>query len=75
LEIRYSPHAKKRLRERGISENQVRLTLANPDKVSSADRDRFIVRKKMKQKSLEVIYVKENGKIIIRTYAFGQFRR
>jgi hypothetical protein len=75
MEIRYSPHAKKRLRERGISENVVRLTLANPDKVSSADRDRFIVRKKMKQKSLEVIYVKENGKTIIRTYAFGQFRR
>ena len=65
--IKYSPHAEKRLRQRGILKTQVKLTLSEPDAVLHSDRNRLIARKKLNGKTLEVIYVKESGKIIIVT--------
>lgn len=67
MKIKYSPHAKKRLRQRRISKIQVQLTLADPDTTASVDRNRLIARKKLNGKTLEVIYVKEKDAIIIIT--------
>ncbi|GEM_PF-1466977 len=67
MKIKYSPHAKTRLRQRYVTKSQVRLTLLNPDSTSQADRDRFITRKKLNGKTLEVIYVVENNHLVIVT--------
>jgi Domain of unknown function (DUF4258) len=67
MEIVYSQHARKRMNERKISKVAVYTTLVNPDKKLLAERDRAIARKKFKNRTLEVIYVVENNKIIIIT--------
>ena len=67
MEITYSPHAKKRLRERNIHKSEITLVLAKPDSKVYSGRNRIIVNKKFKQHILEVIYVIESGKIIIIT--------
>lgn len=67
MKIKFSPHAKKRLKQRSVSESQARLTILNPDFTLAADRNRIIARKKLNGKSLEVVYVKENGKVIVIT--------
>ena len=67
MPIKYSPHANKRSRQRGISKRHVKLTLLKPDIILPADRNRLMARKKLNGKTLEVIYVKENAKIIIVT--------
>ena len=67
MKIKYSPHARKRLKERSIVLAHVRATLLRPDLISRADRDRTIVRKKLKGKTLEVIYIIENNEIMIVT--------
>lgn len=67
MKIKYSPHARIRLLERKITRKQIRLTLLNPDSVSQVDRNRLVARKKLNGKTLEIIYVIENKKIIIIT--------
>ena len=72
MKIKYSPHARIRLRERDISVAQVRLTLANSDSVGKVDRNRLIARKKLNGATLEVIYVVENNQIIIITLYYDK---
>jgi len=67
MEIIYSPHAKKRLRERKISKTAVILAINNPDKELLGDRNRIIARRRFGNRILEVIYVKENNQIVIIT--------
>jgi len=67
MKIQYSPHAKKRLKQRGITKDQARLAVLNSDYAQQTDRNRIIARKKLNGKTLEIIYVKENGKIIVIT--------
>ncbi len=67
MEIIYSPHAKKRLRERKISKAAVIQTIKKPDKELSSDRNRIIAQRYFGNRILEVIYVKENNQIVIIT--------
>lgn len=67
MKIIYSPHAKKRLRERKISKATVILAIKDPDKELLGDRNRIITRRRFGNRILEVIYVKENNQIIITT--------
>jgi hypothetical protein len=67
MKVEYSPHSQKRLKLRGIAKAQVLLAILKPDAVLSASRNRLIARKKLNGKTLEVIYVKESGKIVIIT--------
>jgi len=67
MQLKYSPHAKKRLRQRKISKILVLKTLANPDKKVLSYRNRFIVNKKFKSYTLEIVYVIEDGQIEVIT--------
>ena len=67
MEIIYSSHAQKRMRERKISKTDVVLTIRDPNKQTSADRNRIIIQKKFGIRTLELIYVIENSKIIVIT--------
>jgi len=67
MEIIYSPHAQKRLRERKISKVVVVLAVQNPDNQLLGERNRVIVQKHFGTRTLEVIYVVEANKIVIIT--------
>jgi hypothetical protein len=67
MKIKLSPHSKKRIKQRKIKVAEIRLTLISPDRKFFVGRNRIIVRKKIRQKELEVIYVIENRTIVIVT--------
>ena len=67
MKIKYSPHARKRLAQRKIKPGDVEMLIHRPDSIVSADRNRQIARKKIKDKILEIIFVEENNQIVIIT--------
>jgi len=57
MTIEFSPHAKKRIRIRGIAEADVISALKNPDKILfDEDTGNFIAVKKINDKILVVVY-------------------
>ena len=69
MHFEYSPHALKRLRERGVTRRDVQLTILHPDYMSRGDRGRILSKKTIGPHVLEVIYVLEgNSAVIITTY-------
>lgn len=67
MKIQYSPHAKKRQKERKVVASEVLSTVTNPDNLVYGDRNRIIANKKFKSYTLEVVYVVEHKQIIIIT--------
>ncbi len=67
MKIKYSPHAKKRLKERKINKSGVTLVLTKPDNKVFGGRNRIIVNRKFKDYTLEAVYVIEGGEIIVIT--------
>jgi hypothetical protein len=67
VEIIFTAHAKVRIRQRNISEDEVKSAIANPDGACESFKDRTAVRKKSSQGTLEVIYKTSGTKIIIIT--------
>ncbi|TSC92355.1 MAG: hypothetical protein CEN89_749 [Candidatus Berkelbacteria bacterium Licking1014_7] len=69
MEIVFTKHARARLKERGISEKNVKEAIIFPDKSLSGYANKKLIQKKIKNKNLVVIYIEENkSKIIITTY-------
>ncbi|MEK7617711.1 MAG: DUF4258 domain-containing protein [Patescibacteria group bacterium] len=71
MRIKYSPHARKRLRERKINQDEVLIVLHHPgNKIYASrnrSRNRIIANKKFNSYTLEVVYVIENEQTIIIT--------
>lgn len=63
----YTDHANQRIKEREISKIQIEETILHPDKILKTFKERIMVHKEFKGKKMEVIYRKENSKIIIIT--------
>jgi hypothetical protein len=63
----YTDHAHQRIKERGVSQAQIEETILHPDKISKSFKGRTIVHKEFKGKKLEVVYSRENHKIIVIT--------
>ena len=62
MSIELSPHAKKRLKVRGINEKDVLMTLRNPDKVLfDEETGNFIAVRKINDKILIVAYTTVKG--------------
>ena len=62
MSIELSPHAKKRLKRRGINEKDVLMTLRNPDKVLfDEETGNFIAVRKINDKILIVAYTTAKG--------------
>jgi hypothetical protein len=70
MKIVLSPHAKDRLLERGIKEEQIRETLFSPDvRVPTKHRRRKRVMKAFGNRTVDVIYEERFDKIIVVTCA------
>lgn len=67
MKIKYSFHAKKRLKERKINKAAVLQVLAKPDNKVCVERNRIIANKEFEGYNLEVVYVVENNRIVIIT--------
>lgn len=70
MQIKYSPHAKKRFVERKIIGAEVMLTLVEPDNKVYSERNRIVANKRFKDYTLEVVYVIENNQIVIITFYY-----
>lgn len=64
--IIFTRHAITRMKERGILRKDIEKVIKNPDYIQR-DNNRVIANKKLNQKILEIIFVKENTKTIILT--------
>ena len=67
MKVVYSKHAKERVDERQLSKSAIEKTISTPDFEVSSFRNRSVLRKKYKNKMLEVVIKKENGKIHVIT--------
>lgn len=55
-ELSYTYHARIRMRERGVSEEEIRKALSEPDSVSPGKGDALIARKVVQGRHLTVVY-------------------
>ena len=67
MEFIFTDHAKKRMRERSVSEATVKSAIDKPDILQETILNRKIAIKLLEEKRLEVVYVKEGHKIIVIT--------
>lgn len=66
--MKITKHATLRMQERGIDENTVASTILNPDETSESFGRRKLARKTIGDKTLEVVYIKEDDVIVITVY-------
>jgi hypothetical protein len=64
----FTKHALFRMQQRGIDENSVASTILNPDEIGDSFGKRKLSRKRIKDKTLEVVYIKEDDIIVITVY-------
>ncbi len=67
MDIIFTKHAKIRISQREITEEQVKSTIETPDTISESFKERLTAKKKFAKGTLEVIYKKSEEKIIIIT--------
>lgn len=63
--VRFDRHAKKRMKWRKISEEEVNLTLNNPDKVEQSIRGRINVYKVIGERYIKVTYKEFSEEVLI----------
>ena len=63
--VRLDRHAKRRMKWRKISEEEVRLTLSNPDKVETSIKGRINVYKTIGEKYIKVTYKELSDEILV----------
>lgn len=63
----WTKHLNLRMKQREFSKKEIEETIINPDNKLSSFRKREIAQKNFKDKTLEVVFKKENDKIIIIT--------
>lgn len=67
MEIYLSRHARRQMKWRKISEEEIKDTVLHPEKIEDSIKDRKNAFKHVGQKWLKVTFVKENDKIIVIT--------
>lgn len=67
MEIYLSRHARRQMKWRKISEEEIKDTTLHPEKIEDSIKDRKNAFKRVGQKWLKVTFVKENDKITIIT--------
>ncbi|MCG3205568.1 MAG: hypothetical protein KCHDKBKB_02290 [Elusimicrobia bacterium] len=63
----YTNHALERMKDRGVTHNQVGSAVRYPSFVRMSFGNRRVVRKYVGKKILEVVYIKKRGRIIVIT--------
>ncbi|KCZ72269.1 hypothetical protein ANME2D_01674 [Candidatus Methanoperedens nitroreducens] len=61
-------HALLRMQQRGIDENMVSSAILNPDETNDSFGKRKLARKTIGDKTLEVVYIKEEDITVITVY-------
>lgn len=67
MEIVYTDHTKIRMKQRGITQEDIKLTLRSPDRIFPSFGGRKCARKIIRGETLEVVFVKENDEIVVIT--------
>jgi hypothetical protein len=65
--IKYTRHARNRMRLHRITESEIESTINNPDFSKPSSEDRFNVWKKIDEKFLRVTYKEESNRILVIT--------
>ncbi len=63
--IRFDRHARRRMKWRGISEEEVSVLLEDPDKVEESIRGRINAYKRSGQRNLKVTYKESSGQTLV----------
>lgn len=66
--MKLTKHALFRMQQRGIEENDVASTILSPDDIGESFGRRRLARKKIGDKTLEVVYIEEDDKVVITVY-------
>jgi len=66
--MKITKHALLRMQQRGIDKNSVASAILNPDETSESFGKRRLARKTIGNKTLEVVYIKEDDIIVITVY-------
>ena len=75
MELKFPIHFQEKIIERGIDVDQIKQTIRKPDYQTSKPENRILVRKKVGDRTLEVVYAKGGSKnkfIIITAYYLGK---
>ncbi len=64
----FTKHAQFRMQQRGIDENSVASAIISPDETGDSFGRRKFARKAIGDKTLEVVYIKEDDIIVITVY-------
>lgn len=67
MKLIYTIHARKRMLDRGIDENQAELILSSPDSVEDGLNETLIAKKRIGERIIKIIYSLQDNKIIIIT--------
>jgi hypothetical protein len=65
--ITYTDHARMRMRQRDIAEKDTEMVLSSPNSAFSSFGGRKCLRKTIGDKTLEVVFVKENDQTVLVT--------
>ncbi len=66
--MKLTKHALFRMQQRGIEENDVASAILSPDDTGESFGRRRLARKKIGDKTLEVVYIEEDDKVVITVY-------
>ncbi len=66
--MKLTKHALFRMQQRGIEENDVASTILSPDDTGESFGRRRLARKKIGDKTVEVVYIEEDDKVVITVY-------
>ena len=67
MEVIFSRHAKKQMKWRDITEDEVKSTLANFDKIEDSIKGRKNAFKQFPTRLIKVTFIEEGGKIVVIT--------
>lgn len=72
MPVRYTEHAERRMRERGIRRSWVEEALEDPDRVVQARAGRSQAIKSMGDDTFSVIFVREGSDVVVITVYWGE---
>jgi len=67
MKLRFTDHAQYRVRERGISIEDIKLVIKQPDAIGLAFGNKMVAKKKLARYEIEVVYVEEKSDFVIIT--------
>ena len=63
----YTPHARLRMRQRGLARRLIEAAIIDPDRISASFLGRRVARKSVRGKPLEVVFKRLDGQTIVIT--------